>query len=106
MWLGVVLFSKVDAVQAFPIPRTNKQVRAFLGLMGYYRQFIPDYATIAVPLTNLTKTSTPNQFSWTQECDISFNRLKELLCSSPILQTPDFTRPFILQTDASDRGQC
>ena len=80
-----------DAVQAFPIPQTKKQVKAFLGLTGYYRRFIPDYATIAVPLTDLTKKSAPNQVGWTQKCDTSFNRLKELLCSSPILQIQNFT---------------
>ena len=95
--------SKVEAVQSYPIPETKKQVRSFLGLSGYYRRFIPSYATIAAPLTDLTKKSKPNQVSWTKQCDDAFNQLKSLLCSSPILCSPDFDKPFILQTDASDR---
>ena len=79
-------------------------MRTFLGLTGYYRHFIPEYSSIAAPLTDLTKKSSPNQVVWSAQCDGAFVRLKQLLCSSPILQSPDFTRPFILQTDASDRG--
>ena len=61
-------------------------------------------ATIALPLTDLTRKTTPNQVRWDQQCDQAFKRLKELLCSSPILQSPDFSRPFILQIDVSDQG--
>ena len=95
---------KVETVRSFAIPQTKTNVRAFLGLTGYYRRFIPDYATIALPLTDLTRKTAPNQVCWDQQCDQAFKRLKELLCSSPILQSPDFSHPFILQTDASDRG--
>jgi hypothetical protein len=66
-------------------------------ITGYYRRFIQDYAIIALPLTDLTK-KTSNQIRWDSHCDLEF---KELLCSSPI---SDFSRPFILRTDASDRG--
>ena len=96
--------TKIEAVSAFPIPTTKKQVRAFLGLTGYYRKFIPDYATVALPLTDLTRKQMPNQVVWGPECDTAFTTLKNRLCSSPILRSPDFSRPFILQTDASDRG--
>ena len=95
---------KVEAVRAFATPQTKTDVRAFLGLTGYYRRFIPDYASVALPLTDLTKKTAPNQVRWDQKCDLAFNQLKQLLCSSPILQSPDFSCPFILQTDASDRG--
>ena len=95
---------KVEAVRSFAIPQTKTSIRAFLGLTGYYRRFIQDYATIALPLTDLTKKTAPNQVHWDSNCDRAFKKLKELLCSSPILQSPDFARPFILQTDASDRG--
>ena len=95
---------KVEAVRSSATPQTKTDVRAFLGLTGYYRRFIPDYATIALPLTDLTKKTAPNQVQWGQKCEQSFNRLKELLCSSPILRSPDFSRPFVLQTDAWDRG--
>lgn len=79
-------------------------MRAFLGLMGYYRRFIPNYASVAAPLTDLTKKIAPSNVVWNGECDKAFKELKKLLCTSPVLRNPDFSRRFILQTDASDRG--
>ena len=83
--------SKVEAVQRWPVPvpETKKQVQAFLGLMGYYRRFIPQYASIAAPLTDLTKKFAPVNVHWTEECNRAFEELKSLLCSSPILYSPD-----------------
>ena len=95
---------KLKAVQDFPTPETKSQVRGFLGLTGYYRRFIPDYSSIAAPLTDLTKKYAPTEVVWSEACAIAFQRLKELQCSDPILRSPDFTKAFILQTDASDRG--
>ena len=96
--------SKVQSVRSFPIPAVKKQVRAFLGITGYYRKFIPEYATLAAPLTDLTRKTSPNRVVWDERCDYAFTTLKHHLCSSPVLRSPDFDRPFILQTDASDRG--
>ena len=96
--------SKVETVKQFAVPETKKQVRAFLGLTGYYRKFIPNYATVAASLTDLTRRSAPNNVGWDDDCDRAFKKLKELLCTSPVLRNPDFTQPFVLQTDASDRG--
>lgn len=96
--------TKIQAVQQTPPPQTKKQVRAFLGLTGYYRRFIPDYASIAAPLSDLTRKNTPAHVTWTAVCEHSFQQLKTLLCTSPVLQAPDFDRPFTLQTDASDAG--
>ena len=96
--------TKVLAVKAFPVPTTKKQVRVFLGLTGYYRRFIPDYATVAAPLTDLTKKEARNRVIWTTKCANAFQRLKDTLCSAPVLRRPDFKQPFILQTDASERG--
>ena len=95
---------KVDAVNRMGAPKTKKEVRAFLGLTGYYRKFIPNYASVATPLTDLTRKSCPNRPDWTADCEEAFQKLKQLLCSAPVLRTPDFERPFLLQTDASDRG--
>ena len=95
---------KIRAVEQFPKPTTKKQIRGFLGLTGYYRKFIGDYARIALPLTDLTKKSLPDKVKWSEECERAFNTLKEVLCKSPILRNPDFTKTFFLQTDASDRG--
>ena len=95
---------KSQAVRKYPTPRTKKQVRAFLGLTGYYRKFIPSYADLATTLTDLTKKQAPNRTCWTPECEKAFVALKEVLCAQPILRSPDFDREFVLQTDASDRG--
>ena len=96
--------SKVEAVETFPKPETKKQVRAFLGLTGYYRKFIPDYSTIATPLTDLTRKRGPNSIVWSADCETAFGELKKRMCSSPVLRSPNFDRPFVLQTDASNRG--
>ena len=69
----------------------------------YYRKFIPDYATLAVPLTDLTRKPKNNQVVWTPECAAAFDQLKDSLCSSLVLKNPDWDKPFILQTDASNR---
>eukprot|EP00731_Ephydatia_muelleri_P000987 Em0001g987a len=64
------------------------------------RKFFPDYASIAAP--DLTKKVAPNQVVWNQNCEASFQKLKELLCRAPVLRSPDFQKDFVLQTDASD----
>lgn len=75
-----------------------------MGLTGYYRKFIKDYSTIALPLIDLTRKSKSNALQWTVDCEHAFDQLKYHLCSSPVLMSPDFSRDFVLQTDASDRG--
>ena len=95
---------KLSAVKNYLVPKTKKGVRSFMGLTGYYRRFIADYAKLALPLSDLTKKSLPDKVQWTQECENAFGALKQALCNSPILQNPDFGRRFLLQTDASDRG--
>ena len=95
---------KIIAVENFPKPTTKKQVRGFLGLTGYYRKFIASYASIAIPLTDLTKKALPDKVNWTPECERAFSELKKVLTETPILRNPDFDKEFILQTDASDRG--
>ena len=101
-WLLKPEVSKLQAIQQLPVPKTKCDVRAFLGNTGYYHTFISDYATIAVPLTNLTKKNAPNKVAWTEQCNQAWQNLKVFLCSSPVLRTPDFSSQLILQTDASD----
>ena len=96
--------AKVEAVKNFPVPRTKRDVRIFLGLSGYYRRMIPDYSTIATPLTDLTTKAAPTYVVWTTKCNDAFQKLKQRLCNEPVLRTPDFHRQFYLQTDASDVG--
>ena len=93
---------KVKAVMKLSPPSNVEQVRSFLGLAGYYRKFIPNFATVALPLTMLTKKSIP--FSWGQAQIEAFATLKQALCSAPVLAYPQLDRPFKLQTDASDYG--
>ena len=95
---------KIEAVRNFKRPQTKKEVRAFLGLAGYYRRFIKDFATIAAPLSDLTKASASNKVEWKEEQNKAFVELKKRLTAEPILRNPDFSIPFILQTDASDLG--
>ena len=95
---------KLQAIKQLPIPKTKHDVRTFLGITGYYRKFIANYATVAAPLTDSTKKNSPNQVIWTDCCAQAWQTLKDELCSSPVLKSPDFTAQYILQTDASNQG--
>ena len=90
---------KLEAVRKMPPPTTPKEVRQFLGLVGYYRKFVPKFADIARPLTNLTKQDIP--YEWTTRCQEAFEFLKEMLLKEPILKYPDPSKPYTLFTDAS-----
>ena len=79
-------------------------MRIFGGLSGYYQRFIPQYSVIAAVLTDLTRKDGPKLARWTEECEEAFERLKEVLCNDPVLKSPDYSREFMVQTDASDRG--
>ncbi|XP_038074478.1 uncharacterized protein LOC119742537 [Patiria miniata] len=94
----------VEKVQNAVPPVTKKQLRSFLGLSGYYRRFIPNYAAIAAPLTDKTKAKEPNKITWGESQQLAFNKLKQCLSNAPILTLPDFEKQFILRTDASDLG--
>jgi len=96
--------SKVEAIANYQRPTTKKDVRAFLGLAGYYRRFIPNFSAKACPLTDLTKKGQSSVVKWTEACEKAFNELKAHLSSESVLANPDFGRPFTLQVDASDRG--
>lgn len=94
--------SKVEAIQSFPIPKTPKQMRRFLGMCGWYRRFIPDFATYASALTDTLKKS--KSFLITDEAVLSFNKLKEAMLSAPVLISPDYSKPFSIHCDASTVG--
>ena len=85
-------------------PETKKQIRSFLGMVGFYRRFIPQFAEIALPLTNLTKKGNPNKLVWEGEHQRAFERLRSYMVSTPILRLPDLDKGFILRTDASNVG--
>ncbi|XP_056152779.1 muscarinic acetylcholine receptor M3-like [Lampris incognitus] len=80
------------------------RVKSFLGLVGYYQRFIPQYATLAGPLHNLTKKNLPDRVRWTREAEEAFTMLRQALCSDSVLVTSDFALPFVVQTDASAIG--
>ena len=94
--------SKTEKIAHWPTPTTQQQLQQFLGLASYYRRFIRDFACISRPLHWLTEKNAP--FRWTEERDNAFNRLQQLLISAPILSYPDFSKEFILDTDASNDG--
>ena len=94
---------KLKQIKNAERPKTNRQVRAFLGWARYYRKFIQAFSDVAGPLTDLTKKGRPNNV-WQAEQEQCFNTLKDMLTQSPILRLPDFTKQFKLQTDASDSG--
>ena len=96
--------SKVDAIRNAQPPSTKKGVRSFLGLVGWYRRFVPNFSSRAAPLTDLTCKASPNKVVWTVECEAAFRDLKESMCFEPVLQRPDFSLPFTVQTDASGLG--
>ena len=90
---------KLESVEQMPPPTTPKEVKQFLGLVGYYRKFVPKFADLARPLNVLTRKDV--EFKWTEVCQQSFDLLKSKLLESPILQYPDPNKPYILFTDAS-----
>ncbi|GFX76395.1 retrovirus-related Pol polyprotein from transposon 297 [Trichonephila clavipes] len=94
---------KIKAIADFPRPTTKTQVRSFLGLVGYYSHYIPNYSTIASPLTDALKGKIKKEkITWNEKCGKAFEELKAKLVSQPILFAPDFATDFILQTDASE----
>ena len=97
-----VVQSKVDAIRLLPIPTTKKLLRSFLGMCGYYRPFLQDFASVAAPLTDLTKGGKSGRVVFGERELQAFEDLKGLLCRSVELSTPVYDRPFRIQTDASE----
>ncbi|GBM26318.1 Retrovirus-related Pol polyprotein from transposon 297 [Araneus ventricosus] len=93
---------KIKAVVVWPRPDKIHDLRSFLGLCTYYRRFVRNFSAIARPLHKLTEAK--SNFNWTDECEKSFNSLKQALTSSPILTYPRTDKDFILDTDASNEG--
>ena len=98
--------SKVQKIMQVPIPQTRKQVRSLLGLTGFYRRYIPGYASVTAPLTDLTKEKGAKRkpLAWTPECQEALTKLQQTLSCKPILRLPDMEKPFTLRTDASSTG--
>ncbi|GFR72339.1 Pol polyprotein [Elysia marginata] len=94
----------VEKVRNAPRPKTKKEVRAFLGLVGYYKEFVPNFAAISAPLSDLVRKGQPNTVNWSDSQEKAYNALKFAVTSKPVLQLPDIDKRFILRTDASGRG--
>ncbi|KAJ3687882.1 hypothetical protein LUZ61_017046 [Rhynchospora tenuis] len=87
---------KIEAMCNWPSPRTVKELRGFLGFTGYYRKFVKNY--------RMTDQLKKNSFNWDDKAEKAFNTLKSAMASAPVLAMPDFTQPFVLETDACDKG--
>jgi hypothetical protein len=95
-------YSKIAAISKWSVPTTAKEIRSFLGITGYYQKFIRHYGVISRPLTNLLRKGT--LFVWTTIEEEAFQTLKQALISAPVLALPDFSKEFVIETDASDKG--
>lgn len=94
---------KVESIRNFPLPKSPKQIRRFVGMANWYRAFIQNFSDLAGPLTDCLR-KTNRSFSLSDEAKISFDRLKLALSSAPVLAQPNFTKEFIIQCDASRTG--
>ncbi|XP_040966211.1 uncharacterized protein [Gossypium hirsutum] len=93
---------KVKAINEWPRPTNISQVRSFHGLASFYRRFVPNFSSVAAPLTGIIKKT--SHFVWTDEQENSFNKLKECLTNAPLLSLPDFNKTFEIECDASGIG--
>src|SRR3569832_84803 len=94
--------AKTDAIAEMPIPQNIKQLKSFLGLCSYYRRFLQNLVMSSSHLNKLLNKDQP--FVWTHECQQNFDQIKQSLQQTTTLAFPDFTKPFIVQTDASKEG--
>lgn len=92
---------KVASMVDWPKPTSLKALPGFLGLTRYYRKFVQDYGKIAWPLTNMLKK---DSFLWNPEAVMAFEELKVAMTQSPVLTLPEFTKPFVVECDASNTG--
>lgn len=96
---------KVESMVKFPVPRTTTEVKRFLGLCSWYRRFIKDFSSLVAPINAVLKNRKKNKpIEWTEQADKAFSELKNKLVSAPVLASPDFSKQFVIQCDASDVG--
>nr|XP_027217520.1 uncharacterized protein LOC113810035 [Penaeus vannamei] len=95
---------KIEAILNLPPPCTKKTLRSFLGLISFYRMFIPQAASLTSSLSDLLRKNVREPLKWTDELTKVFEQLKAALASKPVLKLPDSSHPFVLRTDSSDVG--
>lgn len=95
---------KIAPIQQYATPKNIKDLRRLLGMAGWYRRFIENFAEITAPLTELLKSGKGNSFRWSEEANVAMDRLKTSLTNAPVLANPDYEQEFIIQADASDYG--
>ena len=93
---------KLKQIQEWPRPQTQNDVRSLLWYATYYRKFIKGFAHLSYPLNKLLQKDHP--FQWNATCEQAFYLLKKSFCEIVTLKFPNFSRPFIVNTDASDVG--
>jgi hypothetical protein len=96
--------SKLQKIMSIPKPTTKRNVRSLLGLLSYYRRYVPNFASTVVPMSNLIKGNEKRTITWTDECDKALSTVQKRLSESPILLLPIMGKPFTLRTDASATG--
>ncbi|GBG75080.1 hypothetical protein CBR_g19593 [Chara braunii] len=94
--------AKVASIRDCPRPQSVNEMRSFLGMTGYYRNFVKNYSIVGAPLTDLTRLDTP--WEWTDRCEAAFRQLKHALTHHEVLKLPDPDKPFLVTTDASQYG--
>lgn len=111
MYLGYLLTergvsidrSRIQPILDYARPKSVKDIRRLMGLAGFYQRFIQEYSRITAPITDLLKKE-KKKFTWTEEAEVAFTELKSVLTSAPILANPDFTKPFVIESDASENA--
>ena len=93
---------KLESIKNLASTRNIDEACQIVGLLGYYRSFVPAFADITLPVTSLLNKYTP--FVWSENCQLMLNYLKEIFCNKPILQFPDPNKPYILYTNASNNA--
>ncbi|GBG61646.1 hypothetical protein CBR_g22443 [Chara braunii] len=94
--------TKMSSIRDWPRPHFVTEMRSFLGMTGYYLNFVQNYSIVVAPLTNLTRLDTP--WEWTDRCEAAFRQLKHALTHHEVLKLPDPDKPFVVTTDASQYG--
>jgi hypothetical protein len=92
---------KIQAIMEWPTPKTLTELRGFLGICTYYKKFVKGFSQLCAPLTDLTKKGA---FKWSEEAQFTFDKMKKVMSTCPVLALQDFNQPFTLECDASEEG--